>query len=115
MPGPRCADWVACLEKVATAMAASSSSAAAAAAPAAAAPAGGIGHALDLPQAARELRLVFPDLKVGHLLALLQEFEDCRDPVGAIGGLSVGVMVTLFLLPSLYLIFSGGGKASEHG
>lgn len=46
----------------------------------------------------------------------IEEGGDMLQPmaVGAIGGLSVGVMVTLFLLPSLYLIFSGRGKAPEH-
>jgi HAE1 family hydrophobic/amphiphilic exporter-1 len=38
----------------------------------------------------------------------IEEGGDMLQPmaVGAIGGLVVGVMVTLFLLPSLYLIFT---------
>ncbi|MCX5828562.1 MAG: efflux RND transporter permease subunit [Deltaproteobacteria bacterium] len=39
----------------------------------------------------------------------IEEGGDMLQPmaVGAIGGLAVGVMVTLFLLPSLYVIFTG--------
>jgi len=42
----------------------------------------------------------------------IEEGGDMLQPmaVGAIGGLAVGVMVTLFLLPSLYLIFTGRSR-----
>ena len=45
----------------------------------------------------------------------IEEGGDMLQPmaIGAIGGLAVGVTVTLFLLPSLYLIFTG--KRKEKG
>jgi len=45
----------------------------------------------------------------------IEEGGDMLQPmaVGAIGGLVVGVMVTLFLLPSLYLIFTGKRTGKE--
>jgi len=45
----------------------------------------------------------------------IEEGGDMLQPmaVGAIGGLAVGVTVTLFLLPSLYLIFTRQRKAQE--
>jgi multidrug efflux pump subunit AcrB len=45
----------------------------------------------------------------------IEEGGDMLQPmaVGAIGGLVVGVTVTLFLLPSLYLIFTGKSKEKE--
>jgi hydrophobe/amphiphile efflux-1 (HAE1) family protein len=46
----------------------------------------------------------------------IEEGGDMLQPmaVGAIGGLAVGVMVTLFLLPSLYLIFTGRSRRVAH-
>lgn len=46
----------------------------------------------------------------------IEEGGDMLQPmaVGAIGGLAVGVMVTLFLLPCLYLIFTGNKNHPPH-
>jgi len=46
----------------------------------------------------------------------IEEGGDMLQPmaVGAIGGLAVGVMVTLFLLPSLYLIFAARSGRVAH-
>lgn len=45
----------------------------------------------------------------------IEEGGDMLQPmaVGAIGGLAVGVMVTLFLLPSRYLIFTGRNRSAD--